>query len=81
MDEPVNPPPNTGQSAFAVRDPEIEKLMHELATKIGGMMPDNWGFCLFLFEYGEGGNLFYISSADRGDMITLLKEWMNRQTM
>lgn len=66
---------------FAVRSEEIETKLRELASMIGSQLPEGWGFNLLLFSYGEGGNLFYISSAEREDTIKVMKEFISRQTM
>ncbi len=67
-------------SAYTIRDPEIEKLLRSLGEFLGNKMPEGWGFNLMLFTYGEGGALFYISSAQREDVIKVMKEWINRNT-
>ena len=36
------------------------------------------GFCLMMFQFGDGGRANYISNADRRDIITLLKEQLAR---
>ncbi len=67
-------------SSYTIRDPEIEALMNRLAHTINDKLPTGWGFNLLLFEYGEKGALFYISSAQRDDMIRVMKEWIARNT-
>lgn len=37
------------------------------------------GFVLMVFDFGDGGNLAYISNADRAGMISAVKEWLSRQ--
>ncbi len=37
------------------------------------------GFALFLFDFGEGGNLSYVSNAQRADMVKNVEEWLGRQ--
>jgi hypothetical protein len=69
------PPP----AAFAVRNAEIEPILRELGDRIGGRLPEGWGFALFLVSYGEEGELFYISSAEREGMATALRGWLARQ--
>ncbi len=66
------------QTNFNIRDPHIEELMKKIADTIADRMPDGWGFNLMLFEYGEGGSLFYISSAQRPDIINVMKEFIKR---
>jgi hypothetical protein len=66
-------------AAFAVRNAEIEPLLRELGDRIGGRLPEGWGFALFLVSYGEEGELFYISSAEREGMATALRGWLARQ--
>jgi len=65
-------------SNLNIRDPEIEAMMKRIADVISDRMPPGWGFNLMLFEYGEGGALFYISSALREDIISVMKEFIKR---
>lgn len=69
------------QINYNVRDPEIEALLKSLGDRLKFSMPPGWGFNLMLFTYGEGGNLFYISSAEREDVIKVMKEFIARNTM
>jgi hypothetical protein len=70
----------TGKTPYEVRDAQIEETLRTL----GGILKTaltgtNHGFTLFLFGYGEGGNCFYLSSADRQDMLAMLKEFIARE--
>lgn len=50
-----------------------------LANVIDKSIPDNHGFALFIFEYGQpDGNkqISYISNARRDDMIAMMKDWL-----
>lgn len=45
---------------------------------------DSWGkgslgFALLVFDFGEAGNLAWISNAQREDMIKALKEFIDKQ--
>lgn len=37
------------------------------------------GFALFVFDFGERGNLAYCSNAEREDMIKTVEEWLAKQ--
>lgn len=66
---------------YTVADPlEMEKTLKDIGGRIADGLPAGWGFLLMLFEYGAGGSLFYLSSADRADMLTAIAEFMKRQT-
>lgn len=62
-----------------VRDPEIEQIIRRLGKLIGKQLPEGWGF-LMLFTYGKDGSLFYRSSAQREDVINVMKEFIRRNT-
>lgn len=64
---------------YEVKDPEIKALLHNIAIRLKSEMPPGWGFTLFLFSYGEGGALFYLSSAERTDMIKVVKEFIKKE--
>lgn len=59
---------------------DMRATLRELGGQIGGMLPDGWGFNLLLFTYGEGGSLLYISSAQRADVLNVMREYIRRQT-
>lgn len=59
---------------------DMQSLLRELGARIGEDLPAGWGFNLLLFTYGEGGALFYISSAQRADVLNVMREFIRRQT-
>lgn len=61
-----------------IRNPEIEGLLRDFGLMIREVLPDGWGFNLLLFEFGERGALFYISDAQREDILRVMKEWIAR---
>jgi len=64
-----------------INDPDAIKLLNELGKLIGGACePLGLGFNLLLFDFGEKGNLFYISNAKREDIINVMKEFIARNT-
>jgi hypothetical protein len=66
---------------YTVPDPlDIQATLKKLGHLIGDDLPDGWGFNLLLFSYGEGGSLFYISSAERADVLNVMREFIRRQT-
>ncbi len=64
--------------SFEVRNKEIEDLLRDIGQRLKEVMPKDYGFSLLIFNYGEGGDLFYISSAKRDDMIKAMKEFINK---
>lgn len=77
----VPPAPIVPDSNYTTSDaPAIRPLLQKLGGWLGASVPDGWGFNLLLFQFGEGGNLFYISSAERQDVIALMREYIRRNT-
>lgn len=66
-------------SKFEVRHPEIEQDLREIGRAVADSLPKGWGFTLFIFSFGEGGSTFYLSNANRDDMLKALTEFMMRQ--
>jgi len=62
-------------------DEKMKENMNRIARVITQSLPEGWGFSLFLFEYGEAGSCTYISSADRLDVISMVKQWIAYQEM
>ena len=61
---------------FEVRDQQAEKLLGDIGRILKRSMPDGYGFSLLVFTFGEGGNMFYTSSAQREDMIRVMQEFI-----
>lgn len=64
---------------FDVENEQVRATLNSIAKKIGGALDKGWGFTLLLFEFGPDGSLFYISSAEREDVIRMVKEWVAKQ--
>lgn len=64
---------------FKVFNENIEFKLKEIGDMIGGSLPPGWGFTLLLFDFNKAdkGSLFYISNADRADMIAMMKEFIS----
>jgi hypothetical protein len=58
----------------------MRPVLQRLGGVIGEALPAGWGFNLLLLQYGEGGSLFYISSAERQDVIAVMREYISRNT-
>ena len=66
-------------SNFEVHNERIEESLHTIGRVIAGQLPAGWGFALLVFSFGEGGSTFYISNAQRDDMVQALEEFIERQ--
>jgi hypothetical protein len=60
------------------------RLLHEsqtafVARRLSAMLPPGQGFILLTFDFGQQGNLAYVSNAHRDDTIRALREWLARQ--
>lgn len=53
---------------------ELEQASRGIAERIKVGLPSGVGFTLIVFDFGVGGNLAYISTAQRADMVNTLKE-------
>ena len=64
---------------FEVRNAKIEAMMKGIGESIGKALPKGYGFTLLLFNFGEGGDMFYISNSRRKDVIESMKEFIQKQ--
>lgn len=51
-------------------------LLADIVPYLKAEMPEGIGFALFMFDFGEKGNIAYASSAKREDMIKGVREWL-----
>jgi hypothetical protein len=66
--------------AYEVNNPEIQALLKQTAESISKTLPQGWGFTLLLYQFhGEGDSLFYISNAQRKDMMHTFREFLGKQ--
>lgn len=57
---------------------ELEAYARQIAEALSEALPEGLGFALLLFNFGEGGNLAWISNARREDMVRALREQLAR---
>jgi hypothetical protein len=57
---------------------EMEASARKLARTIGGALPDDVSFLLFLAQPGTGRWTTYVSSAERDSAIAMVEEWLSR---
>lgn len=72
------------RQSYDVKNPEVEKMLRDIAGILAKAMPKNWGFALLMFDYTkpdskDHGSMFYISSAERSAMIEAMKEFITKQ--
>lgn len=64
------------ESKFEVCDEKAEASLNEIGRRIAEALPHGYGFALLVFNYGPDGSMFYISSAQRADMINAMREFI-----
>lgn len=57
---------------------KLEEVSREVAELIASAMPPGVGFALLVFDFGEGGNLAWMSNAERPSMIAAVREWLDK---
>lgn len=62
---------------------EQRKAITQRCLEIGqaikdALMGGRFGFALLMFDFGDSGNLAYMSTGEREDMVTLLREMADR---
>lgn len=67
------------QENFEVGHESQEIALKKLGNLIKEKVPKGMGFTLLMFDYGPTGNMFYISSAVRKDVIASMKEFIAKQ--
>ena len=61
---------------YEVRNEKIEELLRDLCHKLKDAMPPGYGFSLLIFGFTPSNELFYLSSAQREDMIRTMQEFI-----
>lgn len=60
----------------------VEFALRETADfiKQNGRLPMGMGFVLLMFDFGKNGNMFYISDAQREDVLNAMREFVEKNT-
>jgi hypothetical protein len=56
----------------------LEAVCAKIGRKIGDALPPGVGFALILVNFGEQGNMAYVASVARPDMIKLFGETLDK---
>lgn len=60
---------------FEIRNAEVEEKLRTIGRSLKDQMPEGFGFTLLIFSYTPGA-MFYMSSAERTDMIAAMREFI-----
>lgn len=71
--------PDDIKANFEIKNERMETMLKEWGKKIKDTLPAGVGFSLFIYDYGNKGNMFYLSTAERADMIDALEEFIEKQ--
>lgn len=73
-------PPYVKGACESKREENAREKLQELARAIDEELPQNWGFFLMVFPFGEEpGRMNYISNGKRQDVVRLMKEFLAKQ--
>lgn len=61
---------------YEVNDPNKERALKTIAALVDEHVPEGMGFCVLLFDFGEGGSMFYMSNARREDVHKMMREFI-----
>ena len=57
---------------------ELQRDARAIGKRIAASLPEGTGFALLVFEFGQTGNLAWISNGERTDMLNALREFIVR---
>lgn len=65
------------------REQEANEKLQEIAKDIKSKLPENMGFALLAYEFGENKDgerrMLYVSNSNRSDVILAMSEFINKQ--
>lgn len=58
----------------------VKGKMQEIARKVKEELPENWGFVVLAFEFGDsdGREMLYVSNANREDVVKAMEEFAQK---
>lgn len=66
---------------YEIKDYQAQTMLKAIGLKIATALQQlpGFGFALLLFSFGEGGSMFYISDANRKDIVKVMKEFIEKE--
>jgi hypothetical protein len=62
------------------KDANTRTHLQKIARMVDEELPENWGFVLMAFPYGEpDGRLNYVAKCKREDGIEIIRKWLDIQ--
>lgn len=63
---------------YEVRNEAAEKMLNEIGKALREACPPGFGFSLLVFSFGDGGEMFYTSNAERETMCQAMQEFITK---
>lgn len=62
------------------REQEANAVLQEIAKDIKSKLPENMGFALLAYEFGEGEDkkMLYVSNSNRADVMNAMVEFLQK---
>jgi len=60
-----------------LKSERVKRNLKKLASMVNMRTPSGWGFCIMIFPFKATNEAQYICSAQREDMIKVLREYAN----
>src|SRR6266481_1712197 len=54
----------------------VKSRMQEIGRHVNSRIPKGWGFVVLCFTYGPGGEMHYVASSERLDIVQAMREWI-----
>lgn len=81
VDKKSQTPPTLSFDHNVAGNESIKYMLNDIGNIIGAAIKEkfpNMGFALMMFDFGEGGSFYWLSNAQRTDMIKMLREAINK---
>jgi hypothetical protein len=69
-------PKDPESSPLEVEDAKVRADLQAVARFIDKQLPYGWGFILLAFPFSSGGQMNYVSNADRADVVRAMYEFI-----
>ena len=60
------------------KEEQVKETLQEIAKSIEEKLPENYGFTLLTYEFGEDKRLFYVSNSQRQTVMSAMAEFLQK---
>lgn len=63
------------------KDDVVQQMLKDLTLHLSRALPSNWGFALYMIEYGgkeDDKDIYFASTIDKANVVQFMRQWVEK---